>query len=182
MSIMLKRSAVPHLLAPSGPADVARFITTVVVDPVDACIRRLRPDMIEERLEVGEPLRAHGDPTSAVVGPALGVGVGAALLHAHPGRPFRTARLAVPGVRGPHAACALGGKLSTQAAAGLRAAAPEYPAVGHSDAPAVTPAPPQRVVTASPIGSPLDNQAPESLTRQVDQPHGFNLTTYVRTE
>lgn len=77
--------AVLRLLVARGPAAIAGFIGTVVVDAIQRMHwRRAWPHIVQKRREIGQPALADRDPSAPVPGISGGKSVSAALFHGQP--------------------------------------------------------------------------------------------------
>ncbi len=95
MALAAVWAAIEHLLLPSSPTAVPRFVIALVVDPIQRQAVRTRPHVCEKVLEA-VPATANGDPA-----PAISCPVGARRIRA-------PAQHALPGViRASAAACCL---------------------------------------------------------------------------
>lgn len=82
---------VSYLFFGRGPAYVARFIVSVVVDAVDAVLRgRFRTNVGYKRLKTITPFFAHGDAPTAVTRPRFSARVMTTLLRMFPATVFRS--------------------------------------------------------------------------------------------
>jgi hypothetical protein len=92
----LEPPSVSVLLAARGPADIAWFVISVVVDTVDLILARWsRTDAAKKRGEVGLPLLADADTAPSVVPISLDERISATVFQAHPGSILRRLVLAV---------------------------------------------------------------------------------------
>ena len=82
---------IASLLRSGGPATIAGFVITVVVDAINRSARRLLTHVLKERHKAEPPSIAHGDAASAVEPPVLSVWIRASSDHCRPrgirGRP-----------------------------------------------------------------------------------------------
>lgn len=100
---MSSRPTVFALLLHCGPAHVARFIVSIIVDSVDCvCGRWSWANVGQERWEVVHPSRADFDTPASVVLPVASIWIGAAFLNTLPDHKLRGARRAAfrPAVNG----------------------------------------------------------------------------------
>jgi hypothetical protein len=99
---------VPHLFRSRSPADVPRLVVAVIVNAIYRVGRRgFRPGVVEECFERACPFIADGDSATAIVWPALVVGIRAAVSHAEPRVVFRRASAAVGRLRARVITCDL---------------------------------------------------------------------------
>jgi hypothetical protein len=84
MALAAVGASIEHLLLPSRPTAVARFVIAFVVDPIQREAVRTRAHVGEKVLEAMPPA-AHGDPAPAVSRPVGARWVRAPAQHALPG-------------------------------------------------------------------------------------------------
>lgn len=83
------------LLPAFGPAHVARFVTTTVIDPVQRRALWPRSHVAQERREIRPPLVAHDDPSASIVSESWVIRVVTAFLSRAPRDVFGRAETAM---------------------------------------------------------------------------------------
>ena len=77
-------AAIPHLFRVRGPADIARFVVAVIIDPVNTVLWRWAWTYVLIEGRKLEPCITNLDPSTAVIGPPYSVRVGTPVQHACP--------------------------------------------------------------------------------------------------
>jgi hypothetical protein len=169
-------SAVPHLLAGGGPANIAGLVVPVVVDPVN---RVLGPgtgaDVLIEGREVVQPLVADFDAARSVVDRHLRVRIAASLSHRTPSVVFGRAMHAVGGGWGRLATSSLRREFARIAPARRCRAVAKIAASSDGPSAAVADAGPRRAISQRSCAA--DHQkATEASSGHVYRGHGRSIT------